>query len=240
MAEPGSICISEISHKNLHKQTRSEFTDAGERELKNIPGPVRVYNWIGKQSRAPQHKQLFELLDKPSIAVLPFDNMSGDPDQEYFADGIAEDIITALSCSPWLFVIALNSSFSFRGQSVEPRSIAEKLGVCYLLEGSVRKAGDRVRIKAKLIDGISGSHVWAEKYDGSLDGIFELQDEITRNVVFTSHLNKAQRSSALRPTCIGVIGRLVAAVMSASGCLRTFAAHGASDRLGPREDGPRL
>jgi TolB-like protein/Tfp pilus assembly protein PilF len=121
--------------------------------------------------------------DKPSIAVLAFENMSGDPDQEYFSDGITEDIITALSRSPWLFVIARNTTFTFKGQSIDVRQIADELGVRYVLEGSVRRSGDRVRVTAQLIDGTTGGHVWSERYDGQVTDVFDLQDEITRNVV---------------------------------------------------------
>lgn len=121
--------------------------------------------------------------DKPSIAVLPFENMSGDPDQEYFADGITEDIITALSRSPWLFIIARNTTFTYKGESVDVKRVAQELGVRYLLEGSVRRAGNRIRVTAQLIDGTTGGHVWSERYDGQLADVFDLQDEITRNVV---------------------------------------------------------
>ncbi len=121
--------------------------------------------------------------DKPSIAVLAFENMSGDPEQEYFSDGISEDIITALSRSPWLFIIARNTTFTYKGENVDVRRVAEDLGVRYVLEGSVRRAGDRIRVTAQLIDGITGGHVWSERYDGQLADVFDLQDEITRNVV---------------------------------------------------------
>jgi adenylate cyclase len=121
--------------------------------------------------------------DKPSIAVLPLDNMSRDPDQQYFSDGITEDIITALSRSPWLFVISCNSSFTYRGKIVDIKQVARELGARYILEGSVRKAGKRIRVTAQLINGSVGSHVWAEKYDGELQDIFDLQDQITQQVV---------------------------------------------------------
>ena len=140
---------------------------------------------LDKNAPKPLVEEQLELPDKPSIAVLPFDNMSGDPDQEYFSDGITEDIITALSRSPWMFVIARNSSFSYRGKAVDVKIVSSELGVKYILEGSVRKAGNRIRVTAQLIDGIMGSHVWAEKYDGELQDIFELQDQITQQVVAT-------------------------------------------------------
>jgi len=121
--------------------------------------------------------------DKPSIAVLAFENMSGDPEQEYFSDGITEDIITALSRSPWLFIIARNTTFTFKGTNVDLRQVAAELGVRFVLEGSVRRSGDRVRVTAQLVDGMTGGHVWSERYDGQIGDVFDLQDEITRNVV---------------------------------------------------------
>lgn len=121
--------------------------------------------------------------EKPSIAVLAFENMSGDPEQEYFSDGISDDIITALSRSPWLFIIARNTTFTYKGTSVDVRRVAEDLGVRFVLEGSVRRSGDRVRVAAQLIDGTTGGHLWSERYDGQLEDVFDLQDEITGNVV---------------------------------------------------------
>lgn len=155
-----------------------------------------IYRKLGVTSKLQLHKH-FEtppdaesnarprplLPDKPSIAVLAFDNMSGDPEQEYFSDGIAEDIITALSRSPWLFIIARNSTFTFKGKNVDVRQVSEELGVRYVLEGSVRRSGDRIRVTAQLVDGTTGGHVWSERYDGQLQDVFDLQDEITRNVV---------------------------------------------------------
>ena len=143
--------------------------------------------------------------EKPSIAVLAFENMSGDPDQEYFSDGISDDIITALSRSPWLFIIARNTTFTYKGASVDVRRVAEELGVRFVLEGSVRRSGDRVRVAAQLIDGTTGGHVWSERYDGQLEDVFDLQDEITRNVVAsiqtTVHLSTIQEpvERATRP-----------------------------------------
>ena len=143
------------------------FDYIGEHEVKNIKEPVRVYKiLLDKDAPKPLVEEQLELPDKPSIAVLPFDNMSGDPDQEYFSDGITEDIITALSRSPWMFVIARNSSFSYRGKAVDVKMVSRELGVKYILEGSVCTAGNRIRVTAQLIEGIMGSHVWAEKYDG--------------------------------------------------------------------------
>ena len=156
-----------------------------------------VYRKLGVSSKLELHKHLENSAqqthdsendlpvprDKPSIAVLPFDNMSGDPEQEYFADGMAEDITTALSRSPWLFIIARNTTFTYKGAKIDAKKVAKELGVRYLLEGSVRKAGNRIRVTAQLIDGTSGGHVWSERYDRVVDDIFDLQDEITQNVV---------------------------------------------------------
>ena len=187
LAEPGGICIAGKVYEEVKKKLPAGFEDLGEQEVKNISEPVRVYRWIdapadpmpgmaGRGGALP-------LPDKPSIAVLAFDNMSGDPEQEYFTDGITEDIITELSRFSGLFVIARNSSFAFKGEPVDVRRIARELGVRYLLEGSIRRAGNRVRINAQLIDKETGSHIWAERYDRNLDDIFDLQEEITRNVV---------------------------------------------------------
>ena len=184
LAEPGGICISGKVYEEVRDRTNYSFEDAGEHEVKNIARPVHVWRW----SEAANAKSTvtgsgpLPLPDKPSIAVLPFTNMSGDPEQEYFADGITEDIITALSKFRWFFVIARNSTFVYKGQSVDVKQVGRKLGVRYVLEGSVRKAADRVRISAQLIEAESGNHVWAERYDRSLDDIFELQDEITSTI----------------------------------------------------------
>jgi adenylate cyclase len=161
------------------------FQDSGEQELKNIARPVRVYQLrpdtptsAGKSATGG-----LALPDKPSIAVLAFQNLSGDPEQEFFADGIAEEVITALSKAHWLFVIARNSSFSYKGKSVDVRQLGRELGVRYVLEGSVRKAGNRVRITAQLIDATDGHQVWADRYDRALEDIFAVQDEITHSII---------------------------------------------------------
>jgi adenylate cyclase len=152
----------------------------GEQQLKNIAQPVRVY---GVRLDDAQVRPALALPDKPSIVVLPFQNMSGDPEQEYFADGIVEEIITALSRMRWLFVIARNSSFTFKGRAVDVKQVGRDLGVRYVLEGSVRKAANRVRITAQLIDATTGAHLWAERFDGGLEEIFDLQDQVTACVV---------------------------------------------------------
>jgi adenylate cyclase len=153
----------------------------GEQQVKNIARPVRVYR-IRIDAPAATAKAPLPLPDKPSLAVLPFQNMSGDPEQEYFADGIVEDITTAISRLPWLFVIARNSSFTYKGKAVDVKQVGRELGVRYVLEGSVRKAGNRVRITGQLIDTATGAHIWADRIDGALDDIFELQDQVASSV----------------------------------------------------------
>ena len=155
------------------------FEDIGEQVLKNIARPVRAYSVATGPAPAKTPEALaLALPDKPSIAVLPFANLSGDPKQEYFADGMVEEIITALSRIRWLFVIARNSSFTYKGQSIDVKEVGRDLGVRYVLEGSVRKAGGRVRITAQLIDAQSGTHIWADRFDGSLEDVFDLQDKV--------------------------------------------------------------
>jgi adenylate cyclase len=184
LAEPGGICVSGNVQEHVGNTLEVDLEDLGNQSVKNIDTPVRCYRVHLESGGAPRvHEHApdgaLPLPDKPSIAVLPFQNMSGDPDQEYFADGIAEDIITALSRFNWFFVIARNSSFSYKGTSPDIRQVASELGVQYVLEGSVRKNGDRVRITAQLIEAATGRHVWAERYDRDLNDIFEVQDEIT-------------------------------------------------------------
>ena len=179
IAEPGGICISSSAYDQVRGKVVVEFADLGEQRLKNIERPVRVY------AAAPQLEveKPFQLPDKPSIAVLPFQNMSGDPEQEYFADGVVEEIITALSRFRSLLVIARNTSFSYKGKAVEIKQVGRDLGVRYVLEGSVRKAGGRVRITGQLIDVATGAHLWADKIDGALKDVFDLQDQVTSSVV---------------------------------------------------------
>jgi TolB-like protein len=186
LAEAGCICLSDDAYRQARGRVETQFEDMGEHKLKNVARPVRVYRIAASDSghdSDPVVKESLSLPDKPSIAILPFLNMSGDPEQEYFSDGITEDIITELSRFRTLFVIARNSSFAYKGQSIDIKGIARELGVRYLLEGSVRRAGGRVRITAQLIDSESTSHVWAERYDRDMEDIFALQEEITRNVV---------------------------------------------------------
>ena len=202
IAAPGGVCISGDAHHHVWAKLDFGFDDMGERELKNIPDPVRVYRVRLTEAEpvaAPGVEPKLALPEKPSIAVLPFDNMSGDPEQEYFADGITEDLITALSKVRWFFVIARNSTFTYKRQAVEVRQVAQELGVRYVLEGSVRKAGNRVRVSAQLIDATTGRHVWAERYDREIIDIFDLQDEMTQTIVgaIEPELGAAERERAL-------------------------------------------
>jgi TolB-like protein/class 3 adenylate cyclase/tetratricopeptide (TPR) repeat protein len=187
IAEPGGICISSSAYDQVRGKVAVEFVDLGEQNLKNIARPVRAYavmdNVPGITTHHPYGKVSLPLPDRPSIAVLPFQNMSGDPEQEYFADGMVEDIITALSRFKLLFVIARNSSFTYKGKTVDIRQVGRELGVRYVLEGSVRKAGSKVRITGQLIDAATGVHLWADHFDGGLEDVFDLQDQITANVV---------------------------------------------------------
>ena len=179
IADPGGICLSEDAFRQVRNKLDSAFDDLGAQKLKNIAEPVRAYRVAAPR---PARKDALPLPDKPSIAVLPFANMSGDPEQEYFSDGITEDVITALSRFRSLFVIARNSSFSYKGRSVKVQEIGRDLGVAYIVEGSVRKAGNRVRVTAQLIETATGNHVWAEKYDRELENIFDVQDELVRSI----------------------------------------------------------
>lgn len=181
LAEPGGICINDTVQRQLAGKTDFHFEDAGEHSLKNIERPVRIWRW----KHAPAAASPPALPNKPSIAVLPFTNMSADPDQEFFSDGITEDIITELSRYKHLFVVARNSSFVYRGGAVDIREVGKALGVKTVLEGSVRKAGNRVRVTAQLVESATGEHLWADRYDGELIDIFSLQDEISRSIVST-------------------------------------------------------
>ena len=185
MTNPGTIALSAAVHEAVRGKVAAAFADYGEHRMKNIPHPVRVFGLrpAGSAAATPAVDAPPALPDKPSIAVLPFTNMSGSADDDYFADGIAEDVITELSRFGRLFVIARNTSFTFRGRSVDVQAIARQLGVHFVLEGSVRRAGNRVRITAQLIEGGSGAHVWAERYDDVVDDVFDVQERITRQVV---------------------------------------------------------
>ena len=186
LAEPGGITVSESIRTAVKGKVGASFEDSGEQTVKNIAEPVRAYRIRSESFSSSAPKKTppeLALPDRPSIAVLPFTNMSGDPEQEYFADGMVEDIITELSRFQRLFVIARNTSFTYKGRSVDVKKVARELGVHFVLEGSVRKSGSKVRITAQLIDGETGRHVWAERYEDVLTDVFDLQERITRQVV---------------------------------------------------------
>jgi len=185
IAAPGGIAVSGRAHEDVLGRVDAVFADGGMQELKNIARRIHVWRWTpdGVTSASAPARVFLTLPDKPSIAVLAFDNMSGDPDQEYFSDGITEDIITSLSRNRGIFVIARNSSFSYKGQSIDVTRIGRELGVRYILEGSVRRAGDRVRITAQLIEAPHRTHIWADRFDRGFSDLFSVQDEITRNIV---------------------------------------------------------
>jgi TolB-like protein len=195
VAQPGAICLSEDAYRQVRARLDLAVSDLGQTQLKNIAEPMRVFSLqVGlpaqpkpaappEPAKAEAPAPRLALPDKPSIAVLPFQNMSGDAEQEYFVDGMVEDIITGLSRIKWLFVIARNSSFTYKGKAVDIRQVGRELGVRYVLEGGVRKAGNRLRITAQLIEAETGAHLWANRFDGSLDDVFELQDQITDKVV---------------------------------------------------------
>jgi len=190
IAEPGGVCISDDAQRQIRGKVEFGLGDMGQQALKNIAEPMRAWRvHVGDQAASAMPvnpaglSTVLALPDQPSIAVLPFQNMSGDPEQEYFADGIVEDIITGLSRCKWLFVIARNSTFTYRGKSVDIKQVGRELGVRYVLEGSVRKVGDRVRITAQFIDATTGNHIWADRFDTRIEDIFELQDNVTARVI---------------------------------------------------------
>jgi TolB-like protein/class 3 adenylate cyclase len=202
LADAGGVFVSNTVHEQVRDRLPFVFEDLGDQQVKNIARPVRVYRVRDVAPKNPLPAAL-PLPDKPSIAVLPFANLSGDPEQEYFADGMVEEIITALSQIRWLFVIARNSTFTYKGQAIDVKQVGRELGVRYVLEGSVRKAGGRVRITAQLIDAANGAHLWAGRFDGSLEDVFELQDRVAVSVagVIEPALQAAEmRRSATRPT----------------------------------------
>jgi adenylate cyclase len=216
LCEPGDVCISRAARNQIRDKLTFPFADLGEHNVKNIVRPVRAFGLTAETIGAlpeqdppnpaisaeptPAESKPLALPDKPSIAVLPFQNMSGDPEQEYFADGMVEEIITALSRFRQLFVIARNSSFTYKGRAVDVKLVGRELGVRYVLEGSVRKSASRVRISGQLIDASTGAHLWADRFDGSLEDIFELQDQITRASWASSHRSwRRPKSSAPEP-----------------------------------------
>jgi TolB-like protein/class 3 adenylate cyclase len=207
IANPGTVCISGTTYDQVRKVLPMNFEDLGPQTVKNIDEPIRAFavrehiellpTAIAKNDLSEDHAAL-ALPDKPSIAVLPFQNMGGDPEQEYFADGVVEDIITGLSRSKSLFVIARNSTFTYKGKAVDIRRVGRELGVRYVLEGSVRKAGKRVRVTAQLIDAASDAHIWADRFDGDLEDIFDLQDRLTGSVIgaISPQLERAEMERA--------------------------------------------
>jgi TolB-like protein len=204
LAEPGAICVSAATRGQIGNKLALAFDDLGEQQVKNIPEAIRAYRVCAETLAArPVTAPSLPLPDKPSIAVLPFQNMSGDAEQEYFVDGMVEEIITALSRIRWLFVIARNSSFTYKGQAVDVKQVGRELGVRYVLEGSVRKGGTRVRITGQLIDAETGAHLWADRFDGSLEDVFDLQDQVASSVagVIEPALQAAETArSGGRPT----------------------------------------
>lgn len=206
MAEPGGICVNRAVRDQVRDKLAIAFEDMGDQSLKNITRPVRVYRVrfaaieTVPTASSVKTRPALALPDKPSIAVLPFANMSNDPEQEFFADGIAEDIITALSRYPSLFVIARNSSFSFRGRAVDVKQVGRELGVRYVLEGSLRKSANRIRVTAQLVEAETGNHVWAERYDRDLADIFAVQDEITQatTIAVAPAIADAEQQRAIR------------------------------------------
>ncbi|HET9849181.1 MAG TPA: adenylate/guanylate cyclase domain-containing protein [Candidatus Dormibacteraeota bacterium] len=203
LAALGGICVSARVQEDVAGKLDLAFRDLGDRSLKNIARSVRVYEVRTDRAAAPASGPRLPQANKPSIAVLPFQNMSGDPDQEYFVDGMVEEIITALSRIRWLFVVARNSSFTYKGRAVDVTQVGRELGARYVLEGSVRKSGGRVRITGQLIDAVTGMHLWADRFDGSLEDVFDLQDEIASSVagVIEPALQAAETARSVgRPT----------------------------------------
>jgi adenylate cyclase len=199
LAAPGGICIADAVQKQLAGKTDFAFEDIGEQTLKNIVQPVRVWRWSKAPTPAASGVPL-PLPDRPSIAVLPFDNLSGQPEETYFSDGITEDIITGLARFRSLFVVARNSSFAFRGKPTSLAEIGRQLGVAYLLEGSIRRAGERVRVTAQLLEAATGMHIWADRYDRGLEDIFAVQEEVARTIVSTlvGRIHDARLQKSLR------------------------------------------
>jgi TolB-like protein len=219
ICEPGGVCVSEDAYRLVRGRLDVEFVDLGVKELKNIARSIRAYQ-VSTVANGPVAPTTptgdLSVPAKPSIAVLPFQNLSGDPEQEYFADGVVEDIITGLSRIKWLFVIARNSSFTYKGKIVDVRQVGRELGVRYVLEGGVRKAGGRVRITAQLVEAATGAHLWADRFDGALEDIFELQDQITDQVVAivepSLQRSEIERSRRKRPDSLDAYDLFLRAV----------------------------
>ncbi len=237
LAEPGGITVSDAVYGAVRGKVSAQFADQGEQQVKNIAYPVRAFRITGMASpaapaaaapRAPAEPAL-RPPEKPSLAVLPFNNMSGDPEQEYFADGITEDIITDVSKVPGMFVIARNSSFTYKKQNVDVKEVGRKFGVRHVLEGSVRKAGMKVRINVQLIDAESGGHVWAERFDRDLEDIFALQDEVTQKIVAALKVNLAGGGPAQPRTRGKVNTEAYDYLLRARSCILQFTPHGLAE-----------
>ena len=235
LAQPGGISVSESIRTAVKGKVAASFEDQGEQQVKNIPDPVRAYRVLPEGGASTTHSATATveadppLPDKPSIAVLPFANMSGDPEQEYFADGITEDIITDIACVSGLFVIARNSSFVYKKQAVDVKEVGRKLGVRHVLEGSVRKAGSRVRITAQLIDVQTGGHVWAERFDRDLEDIFVVQDEVTRRIVDALKVHLTGVEQARRQDRGKVNSEAYDYLMRARACVLQFRAESSAE-----------
>jgi TolB-like protein len=208
LADAGGVFVSNTVHDHVRDRLPFLFDDLGEQQVKKIACPVRVFRTQLSTTKAAAATPTLALPDKPSIAVLPFQNMTGDAEQEYFVDGMVEEITTAISRLPWLFVIARNSSFTYKGRAVDVKQVARELGVRYVLEGSVRKAGNRVRIAGQLIDTASGAHIWADRFNGTLDDIFDLQDQVAANVVGAVASSHCGHGSGQGSAACGGSGRL--------------------------------
>jgi TolB-like protein/class 3 adenylate cyclase len=216
VAKPGGIALSEDAYRQVKARLDLTVNDLGSTQLKNIAEPVHVYSLEVGTDRKPSSSDKLDpkaafvspaLPDKPSIAVLPFQNMSGNAEQEYFADGLVEDLITNLSKNPGLFVIARNSTFVYKGKAVDVRQVAKELGVRYVLEGSVRRAANRLRVTGQLVEGIAGAHVWADKFEGAVEDVFDLQDQLSQSIVgaIEPSLRRAEidRARSKRPEALG-------------------------------------
>jgi len=200
VAEPGGICVSGKVAREVEKKLSFAFESMGDQQVKNIAEPIPIYRVVISDAAPVAQAKPLSIPDRPSIAVLPFTNMSGDPEQDYFADGLVEDLITSLSKFHGLFVIARNSSFAYKGRPIDIRQVSKDLGVRYVLEGSVRKAGNRLRITGQLVEGTDGTHVWADKFEGAVDDVFDLQDRLTESIagVLEPTLRRAEIERARR------------------------------------------
>ena len=231
LADPGGITVSDAVYGTVRGKVSASFVDQGEQQVKNIAHPVRAFKLMpssttSTSSTTPTSTPMPRLPDRPSLAVLPFNNMSGDPEQEYFADGITEDIITDCSKISGLFVIARNSTFTFKKQSVDIKDVGRKLGVRHVLEGSVRRSGMRVRINVQLIDAETGGHVWADRYDRDLEDIFLVQDEVTRKIVQTLEVTLTRGETARRQERGKVNVEAYDHLIRAKSCILHFTAPG--------------